>query len=203
MSRLKCLKISLPDAKIWKAIFWQYSKGWRRPRVAAGEDCITKRCAVFFTQCIFHEDGRKKAITRYFCSSVCHALLAFSKSATLYQQLLRSSLKMYFSSSGKVPTSPRIHRRTGRQMCASAFLAMNIYSLKNAAKAMKIRQMTSIKTNVLCKEKNIVPVICKWQWSSRKTSNIAFYSCMKYLSHKVQKGILYRVYQHILKVVTL
>lgn len=61
MSRLKCLKISLPDAKIWKAIFWQYSKGWRRPRVAAGEDCITKRCAVFFTQCIFHEDGRKKS----------------------------------------------------------------------------------------------------------------------------------------------
>ena len=61
MSRLKCLKISLPDAKIWKAIFWQYSKGWRRPRVAAGEDCITKRCAVFFTQCIFHEAGRKKS----------------------------------------------------------------------------------------------------------------------------------------------
>ena len=51
-------------------------------------------------------------------------------------------------------------------MCASAFLAMNIYSLKNAAKAMKIRQMTSIKTNVLCKEKNIVPV-CNMQMTMK------------------------------------
>ena len=116
-----------------------------------GVDCITKRCAVFFTQCIFHEDRRrKKAITRYFCSSVCHALLLLKKCNSLSTTTSFFAKDVFFER--KSANKPYGHNIGGEQdKCVPVHFSMNIYSLK-----MRLREFRqTIKTNVLCKAKSM------------------------------------------------